>query len=422
MIRLFTRCQGFPIEEMERMKDGDMKSSPWDRELDSLHRENRYRSMPRIEGMPGRIATVNGRQVLNFSSNNYLDLAGHPDVIRASMDASAAMGAGSTASRLIVGDTEIHRALEAFIAQWKNTEAAVVFGSGYQANVGILTALTDERDLIISDWLNHASIIDGCRLSLARVMVYPHFDLEGLEDLLKEPGYRRKIVVTESVFSMDGDFAPLREIDSLCRRWGAFLMVDEAHATGICGPQGQGWAAELGVVPEIQMGTLGKAVGAGGAYVAGDRSLIELLVNTARSLIYTTASPPSVMGAALGGLKVIASEEGSARRARLKGNASLFGKLLEVARFPTMPPSHIVPVVIGDSGRTMQVSERCLSGGVFAHGIRFPSVAEGSARLRFTLMSEHTVEDLQEAVTVLRGSLDEVLASAVPNPRCAEQR
>jgi 8-amino-7-oxononanoate synthase len=404
------------------MEHAEMNANAWERELRALQREDRYRSMPKIEGLPGRLANVNGQQVLNFSSNNYLGLAGHPKVIQAAMDAAAGMGAGSTASRLIVGDTEIHRALESFIAQWKDTEAAVVFGSGYQANVGILSSLTDEKDLIISDRLNHASIIDGCRLSLAKVKVYPHLDLERLEDLLKLTGFRRKIVVTESVFSMDGDFAPLREIDSLCRRWGAFLMVDEAHASGLFGPQGQGWAAELGVVPEIQMGTLGKAVGAGGAYVAGSRSLVELLINKARSLIYTTASPPSVMGGALGGLQLIASEEGAARRTRLSENAVMFRDLLEAAQIATLPPSHIVPVVVGDSARTMQASKLCLADGVFAHGIRFPSVAEGSARLRFTLMSEHTPEDIRTAIAVLQKSLDEVTAPLIPEPRCAEQR
>jgi 8-amino-7-oxononanoate synthase len=377
--------------------------------------------MPKIKGMPDRTITVNGYHALNFSSNNYLGLAGHPDVIRASIDAAATIGAGATASRLISGDTELHRALETFLADWKGAEAAVVFGSGYQANIGILTALTDERDLIISDQLNHASIIDGCRLSRAKVMIYPHLDLERLEDLLRQPGFRRKILVTESVFSMDGDYAPLREIDSLCRRWGAYLMVDEAHAAGIWGPRGQGLAAELGVVPEIQMGTLGKAVGAAGAYVAGSRSLVELLINKARSFIYTTASPPSVIGGALEGLRLIASHEGETRRVRLRRNMAMLMDLLALEGIPTPQKSHIVPIIIGESARTMQVSRLCLEHGVFAHGIRFPTVAEGSARLRFTLMSEHTSADLQKAVSVLKRSVAEVMASEIAPPRLARQ-
>jgi 7-keto-8-aminopelargonate synthetase-like enzyme len=205
--------------------------------------------------MPGRIVTVNNTDVLNFSSNNYLCLAGHPDVIHAASDSAQHYGAGSTASRLIVGNNEIHRELESFIATWKGTEAALVFGSGYQANVGVLSALADRGDLIISDELNHASIIDGCRLSRAEVKIYPHLELGRVEDFAKARGYRRKLVVTESVFSMDGDLAPLKDLDEICRRWGAILMVDEAHATGIMGHKGQGLALEQGVVPEIQMGT-----------------------------------------------------------------------------------------------------------------------------------------------------------------------
>jgi len=409
---LTVRAERKTISERVNMKD-----NPWKLEIEALRNQDRYRTMPRIEGMPGRIVTVNGQKALNFSSNNYLGFASHQDVIEAAMKASASIGAGSTASRLIAGDTEAHRDLETFLAQWKGTEAALVFGSGYQANVGILTALTDERDVIISDQYNHASVIDGCRLSRATVAVYPHLDLDRLEDLLRQPGFRRKFVVTESVFSMDGDFAPLAEIDSLCRRWGAYLMVDEAHATGICGPRGEGLAAELGVVPEIQMGTLGKAVGAGGAYVAGSRPLIELLINKARSLIYTTASPPSVMAAALAGVRLIASQEGETRRARLKGNVALFRHLLDSEGFRISDPSHIVPIVLGDSSRTMEVSRLCLASGVFAHGIRFPTVQEGSARLRFTLMSEHTQDDLRHAVSVLRHAVYGRLEKAHPG-RC----
>ena len=374
---------------------------PWSHEIEELRERGLLRTMPLVNGMPGRIVTVNGRDVLNFSSNNYLGLAGHPDVIHAASDSAQHYGAGSTASRLIVGNTEIHRELESFIATWKGTEAALVFGSGYQANVGVLSALADRGDLIISDELNHASIIDGCRLSRAEVKIYPHLELGRVEDFVKARGYRRKLVVTESVFSMDGDLAPLKDLDEICHRWGAILMVDEAHATGIMGHKGQGLALEQGVVPEIQMGTLGKAVGASGAYVAGRRSLIDLLTNRARSLIYTTAPSPAVSGSALAALKIIVSEEGAERRDRLKTNVGIFQELLACGPWARPNASHIVPILIGDSNRTMRVSAKCLSKGVFAHGIRFPTVPEGTARLRLTLMSDHTLEDLIKAFEIL---------------------
>lgn len=382
--------------------------SPWSMEIEELRSRGLFRAMPHMSGLPGRMGVVDDREVLNFSSNNYLGLAGHPRVIEALAQCAARYGAGSTASRLIAGNSEAHRELETFIADWKGTDAAMVFGSGYQANVGVLSSVVDESDLIVSDALNHASIIDGCRLSRAQVKVYPHLDLERVESLLKVSGVRRKLVVTESVFSMDGDRAPLKELDELCRRRGAMLMVDEAHATGIYGTQGQGLAQELGVVPEIQMGTLGKAVGTCGAYVAGSRELIELLINTARSFIYTTAVSPPVMGAALEALKIVASEEGTQRRERLKRNVRYFHDLLPDRLAPASEPNHIVPIQIGESSTTMQASAECLTHGIFAHGIRYPTVPEGTARLRFTLMSDHTTGDLIVAERVVTQAIASV--------------
>lgn len=379
----------------------------WRCEIEDIKRRGLYRTMPEMSGIPGRTGTVNGKQVLNFSSNNYLGLAGHPKVIQAVVDSALKYGAGSTASRLIAGNSDAHRELEAFIADWKGTEAALVFGSGYQANVGLLSSVVGNGDLIISDELNHASIIDGCRLSRAQVHVYPHLDLERVEDALKSSGFRSKLVVTESVFSMDGDKAQLKDLHALCRRWGALLMVDEAHATGVFGLNGQGLAQKAGVVPEIQMGTLGKAVGTCGAYVAGSRALIELLVNKARSLIYTTALSPAIVGAALAALKIIVSKEGDKRREELRENVKRFHGMLPRELTPNSEASHIVPVRIGESSHTMRVSARCLERGIFAHGIRYPTVAEGTARLRFTLMSDHTEHDLQTAVRVLKEAIHE---------------
>jgi 8-amino-7-oxononanoate synthase len=379
--------------------------SPWAKELNDVKTRSLFRVMPSIAGPPGRKIFVDGREAINFSGNNYLSLAAHPEVIQGMVRYSELYGAGSTASRLIAGNTEAHRELESAIADWKGTEAAVLFGSGYQANIGILSSLVESSDLVISDELNHASIIDGCRLSRAEARIYSHLDMNSLEDLLRLGGFRRKLVVTESVFSMDGDQAPLDEIAGLCVHWGALLMVDEAHASGLFGPQGQGLAAEYEVVPEIQMGTLGKAIGASGAYVAGTKALIDLLINKARSLVYSTAPPPGVMGAALAALRIIRSEEGSARREFLRETVRKFQHMLNSRLGYSYKRSHIVPVLIGDSAQAMTVADECLKQGIFAQGIRFPTVPEGTARLRFTLMSDHLEEDLEKAVSVLQDVL-----------------
>ncbi len=382
--------------------------SPWSYELENLKEKGLLRIMPEISGMPGRLIKVNGINAVNFSGNNYLGLAGDPRVIEAGIETALIYGAGSTASRLIAGNVEIHRRLEAFLSQWKRTESALVFGSGYQANLGILASLMEENDLIISDEFNHASIIDGCRLSKSGVRIYHHLDLNQVEDLLRLNGYRRKLVVTESVFSMDGDHAPLRDLNSLCVRWGASLMVDEAHSTGLFGPAGAGLAAEHETIPEIQMGTLSKAVGVAGAYVAGSKSLIELLINKARPFIYTTAMPPAITGSVLESLRIIASQEGNELRHRLTENCAYFDELVSSLKRSQGRPSHIVPIVIGDCSHTMNVSASCLSKGIFAQGIRFPTVPLGTARLRFTITAVHERKDLFNAVEVLREGLKSI--------------
>ncbi len=371
-------------------------------EITKLHERGLYRSMPEVSGFPGRVVCLQGQTVLNFSSNNYLGMAGHPEVLEAFSQAVWTQGAGSTASRLIAGNCTGHRELEDFIALWKGTEASLVFGSGYQANIGIITSLTDTEDLIISDELNHASIIDGCRLSRAKTWVYPHLDLDAVEKALKNQKPRRKLVVTESVFSMDGDHAPLTQLFGLCRQYGAALVVDEAHATGVYGPRGEGLCAKLGITPDVQMGTLGKAVGVSGAYVAGSRSLVKLLVNSARSFIFTTAPPPSVSVAALKSLEIIASEEGEKRRERLSMNAEIMSEMMSAILPRRNFTCHINPIPIGRSDLTMMASNACLNKGLFVQGIRFPSVKENAGRLRLTIMSDHTLDDLKDASEVIK--------------------
>ena len=369
-------------------------------ELEELKRQGLYRRLRRVEGEQGPTLNLDGQEVLNFSSNNYLGLANHPALRAAGKEAIERYGCGSGASRLISGNMTLHEKLEAKIAALKGTEAALVFNSGYQANIGVLSALAGEGDVILSDALNHASIVDGCRLSRATVVVYPHCDLGVLEDGLKNaPARIRKLIVTETLFSMDGDEAPLAEIVNLAERYGAMVMVDEAHATGVFGPNGAGVVAKLGLgnrVP-VQMGTLGKALGAFGAYVAGSRELRELLINRSRSFIFTTSLPPAVMAMAIAAIDLVYKEP--QRRLALWHNCRALRDGLKKLGFSLgESQSQIQPLVIGDAQKCMDFSERLLQKGVFAQGIRPPTVPPGTSRLRITLMATHTHENLHRAL------------------------
>ena len=367
------------------------------------------RRLRSIDGAPGTWVTVDGRRVLLLCSNNYLGLATHPAVQEAACQAIADYGAGAGASRLISGSTRLHQQLEAQLAAFKGTEAALLFNSGYHANVGTISALVGETDAVFSDALNHASIIDGCRLSRAQVTVYPHNDVDALSAALAQSTARRRLVVTESVFSMDGDTAPLRAICTAAERHGAMVMVDEAHATGVIGPHGGGVVEQEGLQDRVtvQMSTLGKALGGFGAFVAARRSIIDLLINTARSFIYTTALPPAVIAAASAALTIVLTDH--QRRQTLAENAAQLRQGLERLGVALGPhPSHIIPVLIGDAERTMRLSERLLAAGVFVQGIRPPTVPPGTARLRVTLMSTHTPADLRMALDALGGVLESV--------------
>ncbi|MFQ5667511.1 MAG: 8-amino-7-oxononanoate synthase [Candidatus Binatia bacterium] len=351
-----------------------------------------------LDGSQQPWVNVDGRRALLLCSNNYLGLATHPAVCEAARRAAEECGVGAGASRLVSGSMRLHQALEEQLAAWKGTEAALLFNSGYHANVGVIPALVGSDDAVFSDALNHASIVDGCRLSHARVVVYPHRDAAALEARLARSAARRRLVVTESIFSMDGDTAPLAAICDAAERHGAMVMVDEAHATGIVGPHGGGVVEAEGLQNRVtvQMGTLGKALGTFGAFVAGRRGVIDLLINTARSFIYTTALPPPVVGAALAALRIVTSDP--APRQRLAENAAtLHRELQRLGLQAGATPAHIIPVVIGDPSRTMCLSERLLAQGVFVQGIRPPTVPAGTARLRVTLMSTHTPADLRFA-------------------------
>jgi 8-amino-7-oxononanoate synthase len=369
------------------------------RELEALKEAGLYRSLRRVDGVQGPTLIVDGREVLNFCSNNYLGLANHPALRAAAKEAIDRYGCGSGASRLISGNMELHEELEKRIAALKGTEAALVFNSGYQANTGILSCLVGDGDTVYSDALNHASLIDGCRLTRARVVVYPHCDVSRLEDEFKTTPHGKKLIVTETLFSMDGDEAPLAEIADLAERFGAMVMVDEAHATGVCGPNGAGVVAKLGLNDRIlvQMGTLGKALGGFGAYVAGSGALRELLINCCRTFIFTTSLPPSVLATSIAAIEILEKEP--QRRLALWHNCRALRDGLKKIGFTLgASQSPIQPVIIGDASKCMALSARLLEKGVFCQGIRPPTVPAGTSRLRATVMATHTHEHLHRAL------------------------
>ncbi|MQA72876.1 MAG: 8-amino-7-oxononanoate synthase [Solirubrobacterales bacterium] len=370
--------------------------------LAELRRAGLHRRRRLIEGPQGPRVCLDGAEVLLLCSNNYLGLADHPRVRQAAADAAERYGAGAGASRLISGSMELHRKLEGRLAEFEGAEAALLFGSGYLANTGIVAALAGAGDVVFSDELNHASIVDGCRLSRADTFVYRHRDLEHLERGLREAGSRARLIVTDGVFSMDGDVAPLSGLVELARRHGCLLAVDEAHGTGALGPGGRGSVAAAGLSGEVDViiGTLGKALGGYGAYVCASAPLIDLLVNTARPLIFSTAPPPPSVGAALEALSLLASRPGLVEQLRRNGDTlreALAAEGLEVGDSRTQ----IVPVIVGDPRRAMALCERALEGGVFAQAIRPPTVPAGSSRLRLTAMANHRVDELRAGALVI---------------------
>ncbi len=370
------------------------------RELREIEARGLLRRPKLVSGPIGPRVTIEGREVLLLCSNDYLGLASHPEVKRAAAEAVNSYGTGAGASRLVCGALPVHAELEAALAELKETEAAVVFGSGYLANIGAISAVMGGGGVIFSDELNHASIIDGCRLSRASVRVYPHRNMSALKTMLSGNEIDgKKLIVTDGVFSMDGDIAPLAELAQIASEFDCCLMVDDAHATGVLGPGGKGTASHfcIGAGLDIQMGTLSKALGSYGAFVAGSRDLIDFLLNSARSLIFTTALPPPSAAAALAALKIIAREP--ERRERLWSNASLLKRELQSAGLEVgATETVIIPVMVGEPKECVTMAETLLDEGVFAQAIRPPSVPEGSSRLRVVPSAEHTEADLEEAI------------------------
>ncbi|MEN3942266.1 8-amino-7-oxononanoate synthase [Prosthecobacter sp. SYSU 5D2] len=372
-------------------------------QLDQLRAEGLWRELRVMDSPQGPLLEHEGKSFVNFSSNDYLGLASC-DVLKAALqDGAARYGAGSGASRLVCGSLRPHAELEAALADFKGTEGALTFSSGFAVPMGTLPALLGPGDTVLLDKLSHACLVDAARLSGATLRVFPHNHLEKLERLL-QTAKGRVLIVTESIFSMDGDAAPLREMVALKERYGAWLLLDEAHAVGVLGPQGRGLAAELGLEGriELQMGTLSKALGLSGGYLAASHAVVDLLINRARSFIYTTAPPPAVAHAALTALEMVRGEEGERRRKLLRAHVE--NVQTKVGLGNTGFQSAILPLILGDENAAMAASAALRSAGLMVPAIRYPTVARGRARLRLTFSAAHLpeqVERLMEALKVL---------------------
>jgi 8-amino-7-oxononanoate synthase len=356
-----------------------------------------------IDSAQGPVVEHAGHHLVNLSSNDTLSLAAHPEVRQAAATAALEYGAGAGASRLLGGDLPIHRELEAELADLKGTEAALLFPSGYHANTGVIPALAGEGDAVFSDELNHASVIDGCRLARAERHVYRHRDLEHLADLLATSHAHRKLIVTDSLFSMDGDAAPLAELCDLAERAGALLMVDEAHATGVYGG-GAGLCAEERVAGRVavQMGTLGKALGAAGAYVAGEARLIRFLVNRCRSYVFTTAPPPAACGAALCAIRIVRSPEGHDRREQLLARARQLADGLARLGLPLIGGAyHFMAVAVGEPGPALHATRELEARGYLIRAVRPPTVPIGGSRLRLSPCADHSAAQIAGSVAAL---------------------
>ena len=407
--------------------------SEFERELEerltAIRDQGLYRQLRRVDSAQGPGIELAGRKLINFSSNDYLGLANHPGLKEAAMKAVDEFGAGSGASRLICGSLAPHHELEDALAAFKGAEAALSFSSGYGTAIGTICALLGKEDIVIVDKLVHACIVDAARLCGAKIRIFAHNDLNDLENILKWTDSRnesakshpqcgasgirmarpagqqsRALIVTESIFSMDGDHAPLREIVALKEEYGAWLMVDEAHATGIYGERRRGLADQLGVADhiDIHMGTLGKALGASGGFICGSRALIDFLINRARSFIFSTAPVPAAAAAAKAGVQFIQSREGEERQRKVWSLAGLLKNSAIAAGIDVIAPgSLIMPIIVGDEAKAVAIATALRAKGIFVPAIRYPTVARGAARLRVTLTASHSVDDVVTLVQAL---------------------
>ncbi|MFZ3169951.1 MAG: 8-amino-7-oxononanoate synthase [Candidatus Methanoperedens sp.] len=368
-------------------------------ELGQIKSKGLYRELRTIESAQSPRIKKDGREYILLSSNNYLGLATHPKVKKAAADAIEIYGSGAGGSRLTTGNTDIYNKLEEKIADFKGTEDAIVFSSGYMANIGTISALMKSGDLILSDEFNHASIIDGCRLSRADVKVYPHKDMSHLEKELSASKKSKKLIVTDGVFSMDGDIAPLPEIIEIAERFDAMVMVDDAHATGVLGKHSRGTGDHFNADADIILGTLSKALASSGGYIAGNNELIEYLRNVSRSFIFSTALPPPAVAAATAAIDIIREENPAAK---LWKNVAIYKKGLIDVGFNIQSETQIVPIITGDTDTTMKAALLLEKQGIFVQGIRPPTVPEGKGRIRTTLMATHSKQDISDALVAIR--------------------
>ena len=369
-------------------------------ELDALKSQGLHRSLRVLDGEQAARTSVDGRSVVNLSSNNYLGLTTHPALREAARQALDRFGVGTGSVRTIAGTMALHVELERRLAEFKRTEAVVVFQSGFAANAGTVAAILTKDDVVVSDALNHASIIDGCRLSRAAIKVFPHKDVDAARAILRDlPAGQRRLLITDGVFSMDGDLGPLPALCDLAGQFDAIMMVDDAHASGVFGSNGRGTVDHFGVHGrvDIQVGTLSKAIGALGGYVAGSRDLIDFLHHRARPFLFSTSHPPSVTATCLAAIDLLMAEPQIIDR--LWENTRFFKAGLSALGFDTgVSESPITPVIVGDGARAMELSDGLFAQGVFAQGIAFPTVARDKARVRTIVTATHTRDDLQYAL------------------------
>src|SRR5436190_424838 len=379
--------------------------TPFDADLServkAIRADGLYRELAELDSPQGTHVTVNGKSLLNFSSNDYLGLSNHIVVTNAAAEAVQEYGAGSGSARLICGSLTVHHDLEAAIAAFKGTDRSLTFSSGYATAIGTICALLYKDDVIVIDKLVHACLVDGAKLSGAKLRVFDHNDVNDLEDILRwarQKNYRQILIVTESVFSMDGDLAPLREIVELKERYGAWLMLDEAHATGLFGANRRGLAEafELANRVDVQMGTLGKALGSAGGYICGSHALIELLINCARTFMFSTALVPAAAAAARAAVEIVGSQEGEELRTRLWARVDQLknGFIGGDWQLPIVQ-SPIIPLMIGDEQRAMDTAAHLRTQGILIPAVRYPTVGRGQARLRLTASAAHTPEDIK---------------------------
>lgn len=377
----------------------------------ALKEKNLYRSLKVVESAPGPVICIDGRKLLNFSSNNYLGLANHPKIKQAVISAVRKWGAGSGASRLISGSLKIHLALEKKLARFKKEEAATVFSSGYLANLGAVTSLVGEKDLVLVDRLNHASLIDAARLSRAKLWVYSHHDVKALDRLLdRGKNFEKKLVLTDSYFSMDGEVAPLDKLLEICKRHDAMLMVDEAHATGIFGKNGSGLTEQFSLSGKIDvvMGTLSKALGSTGGFICGRAVLKECLINCSREFIYTTAPVPAASAAASAAIGVIENQP-LLRKRYWENILYVRAKLKNLGFDLGCSEGPIIPLFIGDTKKTLSIQRFLMRQGIFAPAIRPPSVPKNTDRIRLSVTADHTQDDLNCLLSVLKKTRRNVL-------------